>query len=293
MHFSSSVNRPPYEAQSGYLQVTSGCSTHNGCSFCVFYRESRFKTSPIEEIEADLKELKNKGMRYKRIFLQGADPFVLGYEQLMHIADLIHQYLPSVESIGGYARINNIEDKSISQLRSLSNAGYSNPYFGIESGDDIILKRTNKGYSSDLIIEQCEKMDAAGFLYIANFLNGLGGHGYGLKNAQDSARVLNQTHPTMIYVSSLTLMPGSRLYRQAETGRYQEATEVEKLEEMKEFINCLTTPTFFKAEHVSIAVPLAGYIPEDKEKMITSLQNAIDSTSESRLRKFRESIISL
>jgi radical SAM superfamily enzyme YgiQ (UPF0313 family) len=155
MHFSSSVNRPPYEAQAGYLQVTSGCSTHNKCAFCIFYQDSRFKESPIEEIKADLAELRSHGYQYRRLFLQGADPFVLSYDQLMTIADLIHEYLPSVESIGGYARINNIEDKTIAQLREMKATGYSNPYFGIESGDDVILKRMNKGYTSDLITEQC------------------------------------------------------------------------------------------------------------------------------------------
>lgn len=293
MHFSSEINRPPYEAQSGYLQVTSGCSTHNKCAFCIFYQDSRFKESSIQEIESDLTELRNSGYAFKRLFLQGADPFVLGYDQLMKIADLIHRYLPTVESIGGYARINNIVDKSVSQLTSLSEIGYSNPYFGIESGDDYILKSMNKGYSSELIAEQCAKMDTAGFRYIANFLNGLGGHGYGLKNARDTASIYNNLHPTMIYVSSLTLMPGSRLHQLAKNGRYQESTELEKLEELKEFINCLTTKTRFKAEHVSIAVPLAGYIPDDKQEMIATLQNVIDHTSENRLKNFRKNIVSL
>ena len=33
MHFSSGINRPPYEAQDAYLQITSGCS-HGKCEFC-------------------------------------------------------------------------------------------------------------------------------------------------------------------------------------------------------------------------------------------------------------------
>lgn len=293
MHFSSGINRPPYEAQSAYLQVTSGCSTHNQCAFCAFYKDSSFKVSPMEEIKADLAELRNMNLNAKRIFLQGADPFVLSYDKLMMIAELIHEYLPTVESIGGYARINNMTNKSVSELRNLSEAGYSNPYFGIESGDDVILKRMNKGYTSELITEQCSKMDAAGFRYIANFLNGLGGHGYGMKHAQDSARILNGLKPTMIYASSLTLMPGTPLHKQAQRGEFQEATEVEKLQEMIEFIKTLTTPTIFEAVHVSIAVPLVGTIPQDKDKMIAAMQRVIDTIEESKLRRFRESIKSL
>lgn len=293
MNFSSGINRPPYEAQSAYLQVTSGCSTHNQCAFCAFYKESCFKVSPIEEIKADLAELIHMNLNAKRIFLQGADPFVLSYDKLMIIAELIHEYLPTVESIGGYARINNIVDKSVAELRALSEAGYSNPYFGIESGDDVILERVNKGYTSELITEQCSKMDAAGFRYVANFLNGLGGHGYGMKHAQDSARILNALKPTMIYASSLTLMPGTPLYRQSQTGEFKEATEVEKLQEMMEFIKSLTTTTIFEAVHVSIAVPIVGAIPQDKDKMIAAMQHVIDNTQESKLNSFRESIKSL
>lgn len=261
--------------------------------FCGFYKESSFKSSPIEEITADLEELRSMGLKAKRVFLQGADPFVLSYDKLMVIAELIREYLPTVESIGGYARINNMANKSVAELRALSEVGYSNPYFGIESGDDVILNRMKKGYTSELITEQCSKMDDAGFLYVANFLNGLGGHSYGMKHAHDSARVLNGLKPTMVYASSLTVMPGTTLYSQAQRGEFHEATEIEKLQEMLEFIKNLDIPTIFQAVHVSIAVPLAGMIPDDKEKMIATLQHVIDNTSENKLRGFRESIKSL
>ena len=39
MHFSSGINRPPYEAADGFLQITSGCS-HASCEFCTFYKDS-------------------------------------------------------------------------------------------------------------------------------------------------------------------------------------------------------------------------------------------------------------
>ena len=148
MHFSSYINRPPYEAQDAYLQITSGCS-HGKCGFCTFYKDSPFQLSPMEEIKADLKELKASGWRFNRIYLQGADPFIRKYEDLMQIAELIYKYLPQVKSIGGYARVDNLQNKSTDQLKKLAAVGYSYFYFGMESGDDKLLDRMNKGYHSE------------------------------------------------------------------------------------------------------------------------------------------------
>ena len=39
MHFSSGINRPPYEAGDAFLQITSGCS-HGQCAFCTFYKDA-------------------------------------------------------------------------------------------------------------------------------------------------------------------------------------------------------------------------------------------------------------
>ena len=117
MHFSSGIVRPPYEAYSTFLQVTSGCS-HNKCRFCTFYKDAPFCVSPESEIREDLAELRATAWLAERLYLQGADPFLLSYEKLRHIADLIHEYLPSVQSIGGYGRVDSVKNKSVEQLTS-------------------------------------------------------------------------------------------------------------------------------------------------------------------------------
>ena len=53
-HFTGTVWRPPYEAHSVLLQATVGC-THHACKFCSLYGDLRFRLSPPEEIEADLR----------------------------------------------------------------------------------------------------------------------------------------------------------------------------------------------------------------------------------------------
>lgn len=82
MHFSSGINCPPYESADRYLQTTEGCS-HNHCLFCTYFKDKKFKKSPIEQIEADIKEIPQYFGAPKRIFLQGADGFAADYDVLL------------------------------------------------------------------------------------------------------------------------------------------------------------------------------------------------------------------
>ena len=293
MHFSSDINRPPYEAGDAFLQITSGCS-HGRCEFCTFYKDAPFHISPIATVEEDIKELAS-GWYYpfNRIYLQGADPFVVPYDYLKKVAELIHRYLPQVTSIGGYARVDNVANKTVEQLKNLVKEGYSNFYFGNESGDDYLLERMNKGYKADDVIRFMSMLDEAGMSYIMNFLGGLGGHGYGMAHAEKSADVINQLHPSMVYASELTLFPDTPLSQDVKKGSFADATEEERLTEMREFIHCLDISTVFKAEHVTIPVPIRGRLPNDKEDMISLLDQVIEMARAGELDHFREKVVGL
>ena len=58
MHYTGTIWRPPYEATSLLIEVTAGC-THHKCKFCTLYNDLpyKFRMSPLEDIEADLKKL--------------------------------------------------------------------------------------------------------------------------------------------------------------------------------------------------------------------------------------------
>ena len=106
---------PSYESADGYLQTTQGCS-HNHCVFCTYFKDQPFRKATIEEIEADIREMPAYFGAPKRIFLQGADGFAADYDVLMRTAELLREHVPSVQSIGGYARIDNFYDKTEEQL---------------------------------------------------------------------------------------------------------------------------------------------------------------------------------
>lgn len=289
MHFSGDINRPPYETADAYLQTTQGCS-HNHCLFCTYFKDQKFKKSSIEEIESDIKEIGKYFGTPKRIFLQGADGYAADYDTLMKTAELLKKYVPSVESIGGYARIDNFFDKTEEQIRNMAAVGFSNPYIGVESGDDVVLKRINKGYTAAQAREVLEKIDAAGLPYIVNFLNGAGGHNYGLANAQRTAALYDGLKPTMINTSMLTVVPGTPLYRAMQKGAYVESTEKEKLEEIFEFVRCLTNDTIFMNEHASNLFHVQCKLPDAKTELLDYIKNFMDNAEEKNLRSYREMI---
>ena len=287
MHFTTGINRPPYEANSGFLQVTSGCS-HKACTFCGYFKQCAFKLSPMSEIAEDVKEIPLYFGAPERIFLQSADAFAASFDTLMQTAYLIHKHVPSVKTIGGYARIDNFVDKTVEQLRELRKVGYANPYLGVESGDDEILSRTHKGYDAKTAREQLEKLTQADMPIIANFLNGLGGKDYGLSHAQKTAELYDGINISMIEVSSLTLVPGTNLFYQRQKGKFVEAGEVERLREMQEFLRRLTNETVFLSDHVSMPFFVKAELPNKRDEIISGIDKIIDEVGEKTLRQHRD-----
>lgn len=123
MHYTGTIWRPPYEADSLLLEITAGC-THHKCKFCTLYSDLpfKFRMTPMADIENDLLEVqtlrtnpyskmltrlqgKDTPEPIRRVFLTGANPFILKTEKLLEISALIKKYLPSVNSIGCFARV--------------------------------------------------------------------------------------------------------------------------------------------------------------------------------------------
>ena len=289
MHYTGTIYRPPAEAKTLLLQVTVGCS-HDGCTFCSMYKDVPFRIEPIEQIEEDLQESRSVRPDAKRVYLVGGDPFVLSLERLKIIAQKIKEYLPQCETISMYARITNIKTKTREELKELRSLGINYLYIGIETGHDETLTRIHKGNTADEAVEQCKRLEDAGIAYHGIYLNGLAGHSKGEISAFETAKLFNQLRPKSIGITSLILIPGTDLYQQKLNGEFVEATEFERVQELKYFIEHLETDTKVFANHVSMATPVIGKIPEDKPKMLKVLQDTIDDFDEDELRQYREQL---
>ncbi len=293
-HFDGQIWRPPFEASSVLLQATAGCS-HDNCKFCSLYHGTKFKIAPVAEIEHDLKVAARYQPRARRVFLTGANPFVLSYNKLVNIALMIHDRLPEVKNIGGFARITDIAAKSLAEWKDLHRLGYDRIAIGVESGDDATLEFMRKGYTAADIARQCLKLQQAGIEYNFTYLNGLAGAGNGQRNALASAEVFSRLRPFAISVVSLTVFPESDLYTEVAAGTFVESTERERLKELKTLISNLIpdAPVTILANTVSNPVPLVGILPEDRTRLTDGIQRTLDTVSEGELAQYRNGIVSL
>ncbi len=292
MHFTGTIWRPPFEASSTLLQVTAGC-THDKCRFCTLYEDTPFRLSPISEVIEDLEEIQSVDPSSKRVYLTGANPFILNFTKLKNLALKVKEYLPGVTSIGCFSRITDFKNKTDEQLKELKKLGFDGLNIGVETGHEPTLTYMNKGYGTAEILEQCKRLDAAGITYNFFYLSGLAGKGKAEENALASAEIFNQLHPKILIVTALTLFPDSDLYQDVQNGDYTPTGEFEKLIELKTLYEQLDIEIIIEAGTVSNVAPMRGMLPRDKGKMVGHLQTLIENADEKELERYRDNIYHL
>ena len=242
MKYDEQIYRPPKEYKSLLLQVTSGC-THNKCKFCGMYRYTNFKMESLEQIESDVIEASQHPFyrSTKRVFLLNGNPFVLKAERLLKIAEIIHKYLKNVEVITTYASIKDIENKTDDELRQLKEAGINDLYIGVESGNQEALEFINKGNTVNEAIREMKRLDKFNYNYYAMILTGLMGRGIdkAIENGRKTGKMLSQVNARGVFPMSVTLVPGTELWDLYKSGQYQEASEYDRLVELREIIDNL------------------------------------------------------
>lgn len=307
MHYTGTIWRPPYEADSLILEATAGC-THRACKFCTLYDELpfKFKAADLPTMESDLLEAQTwfhdplskietrlfgpPSPKRCRVFLAGANPFALKAKRLLEISNLVHEYFPTVETIGCFARVTDVASKTDEELTALREAGYTGLTIGVETGDDKALAFMDKGYAAQDIVAQCARLDAADIAYAFFYLAGISGKGRGMEGARLTAVVCNQTRPSLIGANMLTIYKNSELYQEILDGNWEEETEVEKYQEIKALVEGLEIPVEFAMLGASNPVMLQGRLPEQRAQIIAALDRVIVEIGEEKLRHYRTNL---
>ena len=278
MHFHGPIIRPQTDADSLFIEVTAGCS-HNACTFCNFYKDTPFMVAPLSQIEEDLKEAKREWPNAKSIWASGGNPFVLSTEKQIAVWDLRKKYYPDAR-ISTYATISDFKQKSVEDIKKIKAHGLDEIMIGIETGDDDVLSFVNKGYTAQDILDAGKKMDEAGITYRMIYLGGLAGKGKLVESAKKSAQIFNQIHPYYMMLTNVSVLPGTKLYNQMQAGEWTEATEKERIEEIRTLIAELNIPITINSGTSTSSVRFEVTLPQEKEQILSELDKTIDQFDE-------------
>jgi radical SAM superfamily enzyme YgiQ (UPF0313 family) len=277
--------RPPSEANSFLLPVTFGCS-HNTCTFCGTYSSVKFRIRPFENIKRDINRVaQNYSWSLRRVFLENGDALIAPQRLLVAVLKYLKEKFPNLEKIGTYTTPQAGLIKSVDQLKELHELGLTIAYLGVETGDEELLKKIDKGATYAQIVEAGRKIKQAGITLSVTVILGLGGPEGSQKHALGTARILTDLDPDFAGALTLMLVPGTPLHREWEAGKFKLITPFQSLAELKIIIeNAKFTDCFFTANHASNYLPIKARLPQQKAAVLKLINEVLESGDMSRLR---------
>lgn len=266
------------------LQVTIGCS-HNSCVYCDMYRDKQFRPKPLDTILADIEEAAQLGPRFKRVFLCDGDALILSTKKLLPILAAIRDKLPWVQRVGTYGDTRSVGRKSPDELSALQEAGLGIVYHGMESGDDEVLERIDKGGTRTQAIESAAKLRTAGIAHSVMVLLGVGGETLSEQHARNTAATLSEMDPPYVGALTTTVVPGTPLAKMEAAGDFKLPSKFRMLEELREIVQGVELSNCrFSANHASNYLPMRSTLPRDKDAVLTALDEVLARRDEGMLK---------
>ena len=282
MRYEGPVYRPPSEADSLLIQATIGCP-HNRCAFCMVYKNGpRFRARDVGEIKEDiLTAAEIYGNSVRTLFFPAGNTIAMKTANLCDILIFSRKVFPKLERITVYGSSQYIHKKGPEDLRRLSDAGLSRIHVGLESGDDIILKRIKKGTDSRQQIEAGKWAMTAGIQLSLYVVLGIGGKERTIFHAKETARVLNQIEPDFIRLRTFVPKVNTPLLDKVQNGSFNMLTPHEVLEETASIIKNLHVESYLTSDHYTNYINLEGRLPEEKVRLLEKIETALKKDEKS------------
>jgi biotin synthase-like enzyme len=206
---------------------------------------------------------------------------IVPQKRLVKILKQIRNRIPWVKRVGLYANTKGIGMKSDEQLKEIKELGVKLVYMGLESGDDQILKEIRKGADSAKMIKMGKRIKESGMQLSVTVLVGLGGKERSKSHALETGRVLSAIDPDFVGALSLMLVPGTELNDKFQKGEFVLINPEEMLEELGLMISSTNLSNgLFHANHASNYLPIRAKLPEEKEKTLELISQALQGNVE-------------
>ncbi|MBW2062339.1 MAG: B12-binding domain-containing radical SAM protein [Deltaproteobacteria bacterium] len=274
-HYQGFIIRPPSEAYSILIQATIGCS-HNKCTFCGTYKNKRFSIKPNEIILQDLAFAQKYCQHQDRVFLMDGDALIIPQKRLTWLLDQIREKLPWVKRVGLYANRKSVSTKSDQDLAELKAKGLGIVYYGVESGDDEVLKTICKNATSSSLVLEGRRLMEVGIKLSVTVLLGIAGRDRSQEHARATGSLLSRLDPDFVGALTVAVIPGTPLAEDMAAGRWTLLEPQEVLIELREMIAATDlSHGMFLSNHASNYLPLKIPYPNGKEEALQVIDAAL------------------
>jgi len=276
MRYEGQIYRPPSEADAYIVQATVGCSW-NHCTYCDMYRSKAFRVRDLRETLTDIEEAgRSFGRNVSKVFVADGDALVLDLDRWEAILAACREAFPRLKRVSAYATAMNANAKRPEELRRLRELGLSLLYMGPETGDDPTFKRIAKGSNLEEHVEAARRAHEAGMIISAIFLLGAGGTERSKEHAAGSAKLITEMDPEFVSALTLTVIPGTPIAKLQAQGKFALPSVTGLLEELRTIVTQASpTDAVFRTNHASNYLPLAGRLPQDRERIVAVLDRAL------------------
>ncbi len=286
MRYEGDIYSPNIAGDDFILQCTIGCS-HNRCTFCYMYKTKTYRVRQLNEIFQDIALAKAKYGDLEKVFLADGDALGMKTADLLAILDCLYNTFPSLSYVGVYASAINIADKTLDDLTKLRNHGLIEAHLGIESGDNEVLRAIRKGVTSTGLLQAGLKIRQAGIKICTTIILGMAGRSpeRALAHAQNTARLCNEIQPDEVGLLTVIVQPGTELYEAVQRNQFEIPKDMEILKELSVLIRHLDLKhSGITSIHPSNCICLEGWLPDDKEIILSRLEHIIANKDSSQLR---------
>ncbi|HIU25488.1 MAG TPA: radical SAM protein [Candidatus Copromorpha excrementigallinarum] len=317
--------RPPSEADSLLLQVTNGCTWNKCkfCQLYKHTRFRAYSADSIKKDIDNMVYQAEKVKKYKKddgtwdidginsllsegsqeereclymvanwlvkggenVFLQDGNTTALSSGRLSDVLIYLKKAFPEIKRITSYGRAENLAKVSAEEYAELKEAGLDRIHSGFESGSDEVLKKINKGVTSDEEIRAGKNIKKGGIELSVYFMPGVGGRELTGENARGTARVVNETNPDFLRIRTAAVKPGTELYEDFLKGDFILCSDDEKLMEIRTVIELADkVDTRLVSDHIiNLLQGVRGRMIGDRDKMLAVIDGYLESSPEEKM----------
>jgi radical SAM superfamily enzyme YgiQ (UPF0313 family) len=248
----------------------------------VYKKGPRYAVRDVADIKADIIQARNiHGPDVGTLFFPAGNTIAMKTDDLCEICLFAREIFPNLERITVYGSSQYLYKKGPQGLKRLAESGLSRIHVGLESGDDVVLKKIKKGTSSSEQIEAGKWAMDAGMELSLYVILGIGGQDRTVSHARQTAGVLNRIEPDFIRLRTFVPKIDTPLLADIQNGSFKMLGPHGILRETALLIGDLEVSSCLTSDHYTNYINLEGRLPREKTRILKQIRAALKKDEQS------------